>query len=132
VTRDELDEYQRRVEKGANPRDIKMELGKKIVTLYHSADDAKNAALEFEKVFSKREVPETVAEIEATIGASIVATMVLAGIAESNADAKRKIEQGGVSIDGTTVKDFKYSISGSDNGKVLKVGKREFRKIKVI
>jgi len=115
-----------------NPRDFKMKLAYEIVKINHGEKAAITARENFEKVFSKREVPETVAEIEATIGASIVATMVLAEIAESNADAKRKIEQGGVSIDGATVKDFKYSISGSDNGKVLKVGKREFRKIKVI
>jgi len=53
-------------------------------------------------------------------------------LASSNGDAKRKIEQGGVSLDGEIIKDIQTKISKAMDGKILKVGKREFRKIVVV
>jgi len=46
-------------------------------------------------------------------------------------EAKRKILQGGVKISDKTVRDINYEMSELNNGKILKVGKREFRRIKI-
>jgi tyrosyl-tRNA synthetase len=54
-----------------------------------------------------------------------------AGLAESNGDAKRKIKQGGVEIDGKKIDDANAKIAPEMDEKILKVGKRNFRKIKL-
>ncbi len=59
--------------------------------------------------------------------------MAYCGISESKSEAKRLIKQGGVSVNGDKVSDFKYEVQDSafdDNGEMmLKVGKKKFYKI---
>lgn len=112
-----------------NPRDFKMKLAYEIVKINCGEEAAQKAQENFEKVFSKRESPEEAASVEASTEDSIAFVMVKAGLAESNSDAKRKIKQGGVEIDGKKVVDINAKIEKEMNGKVLKVGKRGFRKI---
>lgn len=113
-----------------NPRDAKMELAMEIVRIYHGKEDAIKAQEYFVKTIQKKEAPDEVASIEASIDTSIVELVVQAGLAESNADAKRKIKQGGVSVDGEKV-NLDVKTSEDMNGKTLKVGKKDFREIKI-
>ena len=132
VTQDELDEYQKRLEKGANPRDIKMELGKKIVALYHSAGAAKNAALEFEKVFSKKELPTEMPEYLAPAGEMTLLDIIMnAKLAKSKSDARRTISQKGVRIDSRVTDDALASLKIHQDGIVLQYGKKTFVRVKV-
>src|SRR3989338_8692738 len=57
ISKEEYDDFENRLKQGDNPRNIKIELGKRIVGLYHSKKEAEEAAQEFEKVFSKKEMP---------------------------------------------------------------------------
>lgn len=129
VSQDELDDYHKRIEKGANPRDIKIELGKKIVALYHSQVAAEEAAAEFEKVFSKKELPEdmpthTLSKNPITLPELLVE----AKLSTSKSDAKRLVEQGGVEIAGAVEKDWRKEITFKE-GEVVQAGKRKFVKI---
>ena len=131
VTRDELDEYQRRVEKGANPRDIKMELGKKIVALYHSPKEAEAAQKEFEKVFSKKELPTEMPEyLMLADEISVLDLVMSAKLAKSKSDARRMIEQKGVKINGQTTNDALALIKITKEGIVLQYGKKTFMRVK--
>lgn len=131
VSQDELDGYEKRLNEGANPRDIKMELGKKIVALYHSNKEAENAAAEFEKVFSKKELPEDVAEHKISANPISLADLIVeSGLAKSKGEAKRLVEQGGVEIDGAVEKDWGRLIEFK-GGEVVQAGKRKFMKIVV-
>ena len=114
-----------------SPRDAKIKLAYEIVKIYHSEAEAEKAKEYFIKTVSNKETPEIVASIEASMEASIVSVMVKAGMAESNADAKRKMEQGGVMIGDRKITDIKATIKSGMDGKILKVGKREFRKIAI-
>jgi len=114
-----------------NPRNVKIRLAEKIVTKYHDEKKAKAARENFEKVFSKREVPIEVAEVSVEKGENILDLLVGSGLAESRSDAKRKMNQGGVKIDNKVVKDLSLKLDENFNGRIIKVGKREFRKIKV-
>lgn len=114
-----------------NPRNIKIRLAEKIVTKYHDEKKAKAARENFEKVFSKREAPIEVAEVSVEKGENILDLLVGSGLAESRSDAKRKMNQGGVKIDNKVVKDLSLKLDENFNGRIIKVGKREFRKIKV-
>ena len=129
VSQDELDNYEKQLNEGANPRDIKMKLGKKIVAMYHSKEEAERAAAEFEKVFSKKELPENIAEHKISANPiSLADLLVESDIAKSKGEAKRLVEQGGVEIDGTVEKDWGKQIEFK-GGEVVQAGKRKFIKI---
>jgi len=114
-----------------NPRDIKIKLAFEITKIYHGEKKADEAKEYFEKVISRKETPDEVVSIEASIEDTVIEIMTREGLAKSNGEAKRKIEQGGVSLNGEIIKDIQTKISKEMNGKILKVGKREFRKIVV-
>ncbi len=114
-----------------NPRDRKMRLAFEIVKYYHSKEAAKKAQENFVRTFQKKELPEKIRYI-LTRGSKIRLTefLVKAGIAPSLSDARRKIEQGGVSINNKKIVDYKFELNKKDHNKgVIKVGKLNFRKI---
>ncbi len=114
---------------GGNPRDAKINLAKEIVALYHGEDEAKRAETYFIETFSKGVIPENIPEISVTTGERLIEVMVRAKTAESNGDARRKIEQGGVELGGERISDPQMTFVSEHSGQVLKVGKRDFVKI---
>lgn len=113
---------------GGNPRDAKVRLAKEIVALYHGSQEAEKAEQYFVDTFSKGKVPTDVREV--IITAPIPFTKLLAdnGLARSNSDASRKIAQGGVAVDGNKI-GLLVRVTKEWNGKVIKVGKKDFIKI---
>jgi len=114
---------------GGNPRDAKLRLAEEIVKIYHGESESKTAVEYFIHTISKGEIPENVRPSEAPPETTIIEFMVFEKLASSKSDARRKIEQGGVELDGKKVDDWQMQLSESDNGKILKVGKKDFVKI---
>lgn len=121
---------------GKNPRDAKVRLAKEIVGLYHSVEDADAEEAYFVETFSKKNQP--VEADEAAIpsdllvdGAVPLANLIGAlGLAKSNGAARDLIKQGAVSLDGEKVDDpFAKLRTDQLVGKVLKVGKHQFRRL---
>ena len=115
-----------------NPRDIKVELAKHIITDFHSAEAAGQAEEEFNRVFKRKEVPDEIEE--RTVAATdwgLRGLLIETGLASSNAEARRLIEQGGVSIDGQVitmvnhVEPLKPGMTA-----LIKVGKRRFLRVR--
>ena len=84
-------------------------------------------------------MPQDVPEV--TLPADVVAdgtvwlprALVAAGLAASNGEARRAIEQGGVRMDGEVVSDPALELDpGSLVGSVLQVGRRRFARIVAI
>lgn len=117
------------ITKADNPRDAKVRLAKEIVALYHGADEAAKAEEYFVNTFSKGEIPEDIAEVQIEAGMKLVDLIVSLGFAGSKGDARRKIEQGGVELDGRKIADPNAVFDTSSDSKVLKVGKKDFVKI---
>jgi len=116
-----------------NPRDAKLELAKEIVKIYHSEELAEKAREYFIKTISNKEIPEGVAEFEVKEGeVKILELLVRSGNATSMSDARRKVEQGGVSVDGEKITDVNMLLDSAQNGKVFKIGKLGFVKIKFL
>ncbi len=117
-----------------HPRDLKMRLGREIVTIYHGADEAEKAQAEFIKMFQQKQAPEempkiSVAHLLGTDGTiELVSLMVSAGLASSRRGARRLIEQGGVRLRDEKVADPMAMVT-VNSGDVLKVGKRKFIQI---
>ena len=64
-------------------------------------------------------------------GAELLNAMVVAGMVTSKSEARRAVEQGGVSVEGEKITDIKYVISKEalENGVLVKKGKKIFKKI---
>ena len=112
-----------------NPRDAKLRLAGEIVTIYHGADLAREAREYFINTFSKKEIPTDIAEFMVESEMKLAEVLVKSGNASSMGDARRKIEQGGVTVDDEKLLDSQLLITKELDGKVLKVGKMGFVKI---
>jgi len=125
-----IEEYRKSLKDGSiNPRDAKFDLAKTIVRMYHSAQAAENAANEFEKVFSKKELPTELKEFK--LGSeeiNIVDLLVKTNLMPSRAEAKRKIKEGAIDIDGNPIKDINYIVR-LGNPIIIKAGKHKFLKV---
>lgn len=110
-----------------NPRDIKRKLAKTLVTMYHSAEAAKNAEEEFDRIFVNKGTPDDVPlfKLGDMKEINILDLIILVNFAPSKGEAKRLVTQGGVTLDGERIIDFQKSISLKER-QILKVGKRKF------
>ena len=118
--------------KELNPMDFKKRLAFEIVKMYYSEKDAKNAEKYFKEVFQKGQLPErdiTVYSIKSAAKQDIVKILTTTGLAKSNSEAKRLINQGGIDIDGFTLNEF--STDKIKDGTVIRAGKKKFLKIKI-
>lgn len=131
-TRVDLDEVAE-ILKLEDPREQKIKLAQAIISLYHDDETAESEAEFLQKKFIEKNIVDDVEEFEVKDGEGILNVLVDSGGASSKGDARRKIEQGGVSIDGEKISDVGYIVVDNIkvNGKVLKVGKKFFRKIVV-
>lgn len=111
-----------------SPLDAKKRLAYSITAQYCGNSHADKAQKEFEKIFSRRQTPSDMPQVEIKGAIGIVELIRKTGAAPSNSEARRLIQQGGVEIDGTKVSDINLKIEPKD-GSVLKVGKRNFFKI---
>ena len=126
-----IEEYRTALHEGSmNPRDVKFELAKTIVRMYHSARAAQKSAEDFERAFRKKGAPKNVKEYrikKKEIG--IVDLLVDSGLMQSRSEAKRKIREGAIDIDGKTVKDIGLKLK-LKKPVIIKVGKHRFLKVK--
>ena len=133
-TEAEIGALREQVESGRrHPMEVKKELARTIVGEFHSAEDAATAEAEFERVFSARSTPTEVPDVELKVdGASVLLSKVLvqAGLAASNSEARRLLQQGGVKVDGDALRDPKAEV-GTDSSEplLIQVGKRRFARV---
>jgi len=114
-----------------NPRNIKRTLAKKLVEMYHSAESANEAEEEFDKIFIKKEIPDEIPLFEITNGQkeiSILDLITTVDFAPSKGEARRLVQQGGVTLDGEKIADISATVQLKPEN-ILKVGKRKFIKI---
>ncbi|MBI1939603.1 MAG: tyrosine--tRNA ligase [Ignavibacteriales bacterium] len=111
-----------------NPRNLKRELARKLVSMYNSEEQAWEAEREFDNIFVKKGLPDNVSDfvIEPDINEiDILELIVKVNFAPTKSEARRLVQQGGVTIDGEKINDVKEMIK-IESPKILKVGKRNF------
>ena len=132
---DEMDKWE-----GSKLNEAKEILAYELTKLVHGEEEAEMAKEGARALFSggnTSQMPVTeLSELDfgedKNIG--ILTLLVKAGLAASNGEARRNVQQGGVSIDGEKVSDPKTVINKNDiseDGIVLKRGKKKFMKIVV-
>ncbi len=113
-----------------HPKRVKVDLATRIVTDFHSAAAATDAAEAFERRFARREVPTDVEDFRAQMeddDRRLTSIMVAAELAKSRAAATRVIAQGGVRVDGVRVSNRFHMVPADHPPFVLQVGRRARR-----
>jgi tyrosyl-tRNA synthetase len=137
VSREDMARMKRSLEDGSeHPREMKAHLARLITTQYSGAAAAEDASREFDRVFRDRQLPEEIETMALRVQSEslwVCKLIVQAGLAASHAEARRLVEQGGVSIDGERVSDSSMEVAVPAGRRfVLKVGKRRFKQIECI
>jgi tyrosyl-tRNA synthetase len=127
----EVEQFQRDIEDGANPRDIKFLLAEEIITRFHDAKSATAARQDFINRFAKGALPDDMPETTLTLGQDMIGIAALlkqAGLTSSTSESFRMIQQGAVKLDGEKVSDRGLELA---RGVVVvaQVGKRKFARI---
>ncbi len=137
ISMSEIDLMKKDAECGKiNPKNAKVRLAKEIIKIYHSEKAAEEAAKEFESIYVKGNMPESmpaykIKKSDLECGAIwICALLTKAGLTSSNTDARRMIKQGGVVIKGKKISDENLQLVPAD-GMIIQVGKRRFVKLQV-
>jgi tyrosyl-tRNA synthetase len=133
----ELTELRRKIDEGSlNPRDVKLRMAREIVSEFHDASAAREAEEAFIRQFSERKLPTDIPDYHLSEPTNIITLMVDAKLATSKSEARRNVQQGGVSFfpAGETgaaerVSDVNFIVPLLD-GAILKVGKLHYLRIK--
>ena len=111
---------------GSNPMEAKHKLAHAIVEIYHGLESADAASDQWKKVHSGRQFPDDAPEHTVSSNPiAPVALLVELGVCASNGDARRLVEQGGLSINGEKHSDTKALINVT-SGDQLKAGKKHY------
>jgi tyrosyl-tRNA synthetase len=113
------------------PRDAKRALARALVERYYGAEAALMAEAAFDRVFITRDIPEDIEEAVISGNGAVHLPELIADLfGGSRSEARRTIEGGGVKLDGERISAFDVPASELD-GRVLQVGKRRFRRLRV-
>jgi tyrosyl-tRNA synthetase len=120
-------------EPGVAPREAKRTLACELVAWLHSPEEAEEAERLFDRVFVQRGIPEQIEELvfNAGNGAVHVPGLIADAFGVSRSEARRLIDQGGVSLDEQALARGEHDLAVERlDGTVLRVGKRRFRRLR--
>src|SRR4051812_30931733 len=112
------------------PRDRKRWLARAIVERFHGPEAAAAAEAHFDLVFIDRGVPDEIEVLRLSPGLVHLPAVLEEGFGVSRSEARRLLSSGGVKLDGTRLTELDLDTSELA-GKVLQVGKRQFRRVEV-
>ena len=125
---DDVEKIKISLSEGVNPRDIKMQLAREIVQLYHGKEAVLDAEERFKLVFQKKEIPDDINTVEVGKDTFNLSEIVVSnGLAKSKNEFRRLVNQGGVKINSEKI----TSIDDIDlkDELVVQIGKKHFIKI---
>jgi tyrosyl-tRNA synthetase len=120
---------------GAGPRDAKRALARALVTRFHGEAAAIEAETGFDRVFIAHELPQEIEEaaVRAQNGTVHLPAAIADAFGTSRSEARRTLAQGGVRLDGQALAPDALDLPASAlDGRVLQLGKRHFRRLKVV
>lgn len=127
------------VPRSATSMDAKKTLGRDIVGFYHGDASAEAAQKEWEHRFSERQDPTDISEKEVPASSLIDGKLtspkllVALGLATSGNEARRLVQQGGVTIgpDREKITDPNFAVT-VESGLIVRVGNRKVVKVKLV
>lgn len=128
VPMEQVQIYEQEMKQGANPKNFKMKLAHEIIRMYHSAKDADAAQDSFVTQFQKKEVPDDVPEVVFNEELGIIEVLKKINFVASNNEARRKIEEGAVTLNGNKITNISLKINKENVKKgdtiILKLGRK--------
>lgn len=118
----ETQEFKEQLKNGANPRDLKMKLARKIIEFYYNEQEALKAQEDFITKFQKKELPDEIAEFKLQENQSLIDLLFEAGLVASKSEARRLIAGQGVKVNSEKAT-LETELKKDD---VIQVGKRKF------
>jgi tyrosyl-tRNA synthetase len=125
-------------EAGVPPNAAKRALARGIVERFHDGVAAKGAEEHFNRLFVERQAPDEVEELAldpylGDNGDQVHLPQLMAGaFAISSSEARRLLKQGGAKLDGETIPSDTLDLAPAAlDGRVLQIGKRRFRRLRV-
>jgi len=112
-----------------NPRDIKRDLARDLVSRYYDDNKAKKAEDAFDQIFIKKDVPDDIPTITIDTDSNIIDVLLSQNLVSSKAEAKRLITQNAVKIDGEVCSNPAHVLEKDSGELVIKVGKRRFLRV---
>jgi tyrosyl-tRNA synthetase len=119
---------------GTGPRDAKRALARGIVERFHGAEAAAAAEQQFDRVFVAHDVPDEVEEhaFSGDGGPVHLPALIADAFGRSRSEARRLLAQGGVKLDGEALGEDDLDVAADRlDGRVLQVGKRHFRRLRL-
>lgn len=116
----------------SDPRNTKHDLALAITRMYHGSEAALEARKYFEQTIINKEIPDDIPEFVYNEGDTerIISIITQLNFAPSNGEARRLIQQGGVSLDGEAIDDATAELTFKQGDNiVIKVGKRKFARL---
>ena len=128
VPMEKVKEFEKRLKKGDNPRDVKMDLAHEITSMYWGSKKASEAQDFFVTAFQKHEIPENIPELEVKKGETYFEALANSGQFKSKSEVSRLFEQGAINM----LEPEEKTINREDNAieGIIKVGKAKFFRIK--
>ena len=131
VSLDDLAKTKSEIKSGMlHPMEAKKRLATELVDRFYGTGEGKKSREEFEKVFSGHRLPDDIPLVEITWEGKkmkLVKIMAMSGVAKSNSEARRLIQQGAVEVDQQPEKDVEKELFLNDY--VIKVGKKRFVRV---
>ena len=125
-----IDEIESQLKDGQeNPRDLKRELARELVSLYHSKQQAQEAEKNFDKIFIQKEIPDEIEEYNVTEEKQLLDILVDTGLIKSKGEGRRLVKQNAIKINGIVCTDELQHFKPGDEENIVKVGKRRFLKV---
>lgn len=130
VPMNEIKTMQSQMDSGQlNPRDAKMKLAVELISIFHSRQDAIEAMERFILVYSQRDIPEDIPEIQVVDTEVWLPKFFMEhSLVSSTSEGRRMIQQGAVRVNGE--KQEKEDLQLSE-GMVIQIGKRKFIRIEI-
>ena len=111
-----------------NPRDMKMDLAREIVSLYHTAEEVDQAEERFKMIFQMGQKPKDIDTINAEKeNFDLIQIVVDKGLVSSKSEVRRLLAQGGVKINDKKITKEEFLPKEGDLG--VQIGKKKFIKI---
>jgi tyrosyl-tRNA synthetase len=129
---EEIEEFRRDVEHGANPRDIKIKLAEEIVARFHGEEAAATAHRSAGNRLREGELPDDLPEVvlESEADLPIAAVLNRAGLVRNAAAARDLLNAGSVRVDGVVVdRDFIFE---RGRAYICQAGKKAFAKVTML
>jgi tyrosyl-tRNA synthetase len=120
---------------GLGPRDAKRALARALVRRFHGETAAAAAEAGFDRLFIARELPDEIEEalVRPENGTVHLPAVIAEAFGRSRSDARRTLAQGGVKLDGEALAADALDLPASElDGRVLQLGKRHFRRLRVV